>query len=93
MAVSSFLGMGSLVFQIPDLLPDATIHSDAEGPGGRAALIFDARAKSQGARLLKYGVSSEEQARAKGTNLIFAIGLVSVASAFWSLGGLSACLR
>ena len=78
--------MGSQVYQIPDLLPDAIIYSDAEGSGGRAAPIFDAHAKTQGDCLLKYGASLEKRDRAKGATL-FAFEFFTVVSALWSLGG------
>ena len=65
---------------------DVLINTDAEGPGGCAALTFDALSTTHEACLLIYRVSQDDQARATGNNPISPLELFTVASALWSRG-------
>ena len=68
---------------------DLITHTDAEGSGGCAALIFGAQGRVRGACLLKSRVACEDPALAQGNNRIFVIELYTVASARRSLGDTS----
>ena len=61
------------------------IYTDAEGSGGRAALIFDALSETREACLIKYGVPEDEEAQAAGIDLISTLHLLTVVSALWPL--------
>ena len=73
-ALERRLSFGSGSRALSHFPPGFISNTDAGGSDYRAAPVVQARNKARGATLLKNKVLLENQALAKGTNLIFALG-------------------